>query len=170
MEFFQGIFPVIFLGIFFLGIFQVIFFKGYFQKFIINAKNGFWKLEVCGQTMLPDRSTLLVQNWWKMPKLKTLNETFLSNFQTIWYLLFCALPHNFYIFCADIQKWREKLKHEELICLHLFLPPFPFTTKLSKSSLSSFFSSENCWCIREKNSAMFVKSRRSRGLFRIFAL
>ena len=83
---------------------------------------------------------------------------------------FCALPHNFYIFCADIQKWREKLKHEELICLHLFLPPFPFTTKLSKSSLSSFFSSENCWCIREKNSAMFVKSRRSSGLFCIFAL
>ena len=76
----------------------------------------------------------------------------------------------FTFFCADIQKWREKLKHEELICLHLFLPPFPFTTKLSKSSLSSFFSSENCWCIREKNSAMFVKSRRSRGLFRIFAL
>ena len=43
------------------------------QKFIKNAKNGpFWRVfekpEACGQTVLPDRSVSIGQNWWKMPK------------------------------------------------------------------------------------------------------
>ena len=45
-------------------------------------KNGpfwrvFWKPEDCGQTLLPDRSILIGQNWLKMPELKNLN------FQTV---------------------------------------------------------------------------------------
>ena len=49
------------------------------QKFNKNAKNSqFWRLfekpEVCGQTVLPDRS--FIKNWWKMPKLKNSNATF----------------------------------------------------------------------------------------------
>ena len=46
------------------------------QKFNRNAKNVFWKPGACGQTVLPDRSILIGQNWWKMPKLKNSNETF----------------------------------------------------------------------------------------------
>ena len=38
----------------------------------------FLKPEVCGKTVLPDK------NWWKMPKLKIENETFLGDFQTLW--------------------------------------------------------------------------------------
>ena len=45
------------------------------QKLIKNAKNRpFWRVfdkpEVCRQTVLPDKSILMVENWWKMPKLK----------------------------------------------------------------------------------------------------
>ena len=42
---------------------------------------SFWKTEACSQTVLPDRSVLMGQNWWKMPKFKCY---ILSNFQTMW--------------------------------------------------------------------------------------
>ena len=78
----------------------------------------FRKTEVCGKTVLPDKSISigqklvesaktekqklpakkcyyivqkLDQNWWKMPKLKNSNETFLDDFQTMCFLL----PHSF---------------------------------------------------------------------------
>ena len=41
----------------------------------------FLKPEACGQTLLPDRSILIEQNWRKMPKFKY---NILSNFQTMW--------------------------------------------------------------------------------------
>ena len=44
------------------------------QKWLILAI--FWKLESCGQTVLPDRSLLIEQKWWKMPKFKTSNAKF----------------------------------------------------------------------------------------------
>ena len=66
-----------------------------------------FKPEVCGHTVLPDRSLWIGQKLIKIPKLKTSNEIFLSNFQTIWYLLFfCALPHNFYIFLC----WHSEME------------------------------------------------------------
>ena len=44
-----------------------------------NAKNGqfgqFLK-KPCGQTVVPERSSSIRQNWWKMPKMKNSNETF----------------------------------------------------------------------------------------------
>ena len=51
------------------------------RKFIKNTKNcpflaSFWKPEVCGQTVLPDRSVLIGKNWRKMPKFKNSNATF----------------------------------------------------------------------------------------------
>ena len=36
----------------------------------------FLKPEACGQTVLPDRSVLIGQKWWKMPKFKNSNATF----------------------------------------------------------------------------------------------
>ena len=37
---------------------------------------SFRKPEAYGQTVLPDRPGLIVQNWWKMLKMKNSNETF----------------------------------------------------------------------------------------------
>ena len=37
---------------------------------------SFWKPEACGQTVLPDRSVLIGQNWWKIPKYQNSNATF----------------------------------------------------------------------------------------------
>ena len=58
-------------------------------KLIKNAKNGrfngFIKTEACIQTVLPDRSVLIRQNWRKMPKIQMrLFEDF-SNY--VYYLL-----------------------------------------------------------------------------------
>ena len=41
----------------------------------------FWKPEVCGQTVLPDRSILIEQKLVKMPKHKNSNATFLAIFK-----------------------------------------------------------------------------------------
>ena len=37
---------------------------------------SFWKSEACGQTVLPDRSVLIGQNRWKIPKFQNSNATF----------------------------------------------------------------------------------------------
>ena len=46
------------------------------QKFIEKAKNSqfgeFWKTEACGQTVLPDRSTLLLQKLLQTAKIENL--------------------------------------------------------------------------------------------------
>ena len=46
------------------------------QKLIKNAKNGFWKPEACGQTVLPDRSILKGQKLVENAKIKNSNATF----------------------------------------------------------------------------------------------
>ena len=51
------------------------------QKWSILA--SFWKPEACGPTVLPDRSILIGQIWWNMPKFKYSNDTFLRYFQTM---------------------------------------------------------------------------------------
>ena len=43
---------------------------------------SFWKIEACGQTVLPARSVLKGQ---KMPKLKSSNAIFFGDFQPMWY-------------------------------------------------------------------------------------
>ena len=40
---------------------------------------GVFLKKTCGQTVLPDRSILIGQNWWKMPKSENSNETFSNN-------------------------------------------------------------------------------------------
>ena len=42
---------------------------------------SFRKPKACGQTVLPDRSFLLGQKWWKTPKLKKCD--ILGNLQTL---------------------------------------------------------------------------------------
>ena len=49
---------------------------------IVNFAS-FWKPEVCGQTVLPDRSVLIGQKLVEMPKFKNSNATFLGDFQTL---------------------------------------------------------------------------------------
>ena len=61
------------------------------QKLLKNAKNGafwwvFWKLEACGQTVLPDRSVLIGQKLVENAKIQNLKCDILSNFQTMWYV------------------------------------------------------------------------------------
>ena len=58
------------------------------QKFIKNAKNAqfdevFFKLEACGQTVLPDKSVLIRQKLMKNAKIKKFKCDILSNFQTM---------------------------------------------------------------------------------------
>ena len=82
---------------------------------------------------------------------------------------FVLYPTTFTIFVLTFRKKSIKPEARRIDLFASFLPPFPFTTKLSKSP--SFFSLETAGAFAErkkKNSAMFVKSRR--GLFRIFAL
>ena len=52
------------------------------QKWCILA--SFWKLEACGQTVLPDRSILIGQNLVGNAKIKKFKCDILSNFQTMW--------------------------------------------------------------------------------------
>ena len=55
------------------------------QKSIKNGKNGeFWKLEACGQIVLPDRSVLMGQKLVENAKIQKFNCDILSNFQTMW--------------------------------------------------------------------------------------
>ena len=42
----------------------------------------YWKPEVCGQKVLPDRSILMNKNCWKMSKIQKCD--FLGEFQTLW--------------------------------------------------------------------------------------
>ena len=42
---------------------------------------SFWKTEACGQRVIPDRSIWIRQNWWKRPKFKNSNATFLVIFK-----------------------------------------------------------------------------------------
>ena len=62
--------------------------RSHFQWTKVNKKCQKWsnlasfrKPEACSQTELPDRSVLIVKNWWKMPKLKNSNATFLLIFK-----------------------------------------------------------------------------------------
>ena len=51
---------------------------------------SFWKLEACGQTVLPDRSDLVGQKLMEMPKLKYLNKwDILGDFQTFQTMCTC---------------------------------------------------------------------------------
>ena len=59
------------------------------QKFIKSAKNGpflrlFWKLEACGETVLPDRSILIGQKIGGNVKIKNLKCDIFEDFQTLW--------------------------------------------------------------------------------------
>ena len=66
---------------------------------------SFWKRETCGQTVLPDRSILVGQKWWKMPKLKKSNETFWVIFKQ------CVLDE-----IVTMQHWILKVhKYQKLI-------------------------------------------------------
>ena len=61
-----------------------------------HSGHGVWKsqknshsllrAEACGQTVLPDRSGFILQNWWEMPKLKKIKCDILFDFQTMWVL------------------------------------------------------------------------------------
>ena len=55
------------------------------QNFLKNAKKSptFRKLEVCGQTVLPDRSILIGQKLVQNAKIQILKCDILSNFQTL---------------------------------------------------------------------------------------
>mgnify|MGYP007015632206 CR=1 FL=1 len=48
---------------------------------MVHFKTSFWKHEVCGQTVLPDRSVLIGQKLVETAKIKC---DILSNFQTMW--------------------------------------------------------------------------------------
>ena len=54
------------------------------QKLIKNAKNGFWKPETCGQTVLPDKSVLIGQKLVENAKIEQFKCDILGDFQTLW--------------------------------------------------------------------------------------
>ena len=72
------------------------------QKWSILA--SFWKLEACGQTVLPDRSVLIGQKLVEKAKIQKFKCDILSNFQTMWVGEFHEV-HTFKDLCS--VRWPE---------------------------------------------------------------
>ena len=47
-----------------------------FNDIAKNGQFGQFLKKPCGQTVVPERSSSIRQNWWKMPKMKISRETF----------------------------------------------------------------------------------------------
>ena len=89
----------------------------------------FWKVEICCQTVLPDRSILIEQKLVKMPKHKNSNATFLAIFKHCEILtLLLKSGNTVAINCLVIKlAGHSELTTKTVFCCHFFsFKPFVF--------------------------------------------
>ena len=78
-----------------------------FNDIAKNGQFGQFLKKPCGQTVVPERSSSIRQNWWKMPKMKHSRETFWGDFHTV-----CDI-------CGQIQ-FNDSNTLKSSLCSHYF--------------------------------------------------